>query len=255
MALKRKKQFMTQSSTDSLLGVMTVSLFIILLAFFILLNSIAVVDEQKMLLALGSLLESFGVDSGGYSVINGTGDKPDLPAYSSDIHGRVGHIDFSDLYVADENLSQEIEVLSDPRGSMVRIQARILFEPADMNIRPSAFSILNTLGDIINRNSYPVEILSYLDNVPHAENAGITNRELSAIRSLSLLKYLIKEKRISPGRITALGWGEHGPVASNKTAKTRELNRRVDIVFVHKKEMKKPKRWFIFKDFFFKSLE
>ncbi len=255
MVVKGEKQHMSQGSTDALIGVMTVSLFIILLAFFILLNSIAVLDEQKMLSAIGSLLESFGVDSGGYSVIDGTGDKPDLPAFSNELDGRVGHIDFSDLYVADDNLSQEIKILSDPRGSMVRIPAKILFEPSDINLRPSASPFLNRLGDIIHKNKYPIDISGHLDNMPHAEGVGVTNRELSTIRALRVLEYLIKKKSISSDRITALGWGEHRPVASNKTAETRELNRRVDIVFVHKKEKKKPKGWFIFKDFFFKSLE
>ena len=44
---------------------MTVSLFIILLAFFILLNTLAVPDEARQRLALGSLMRNFGVLSGG----------------------------------------------------------------------------------------------------------------------------------------------------------------------------------------------
>ena len=47
--------------------VMTVSLFLILLTFFILLNSIAVLDEHRSRVAIGSLIGAFGGLPGGLS--------------------------------------------------------------------------------------------------------------------------------------------------------------------------------------------
>jgi hypothetical protein len=47
--------------------VMTVSLFLILLTFFILLNSIAVIDEHRSRMAIGSLIGAFGGLPGGLS--------------------------------------------------------------------------------------------------------------------------------------------------------------------------------------------
>ena len=70
----RKKKQQNEDAAPNLIMVMTVSLFIILLAFFILLNAIAVEDDARQRLALGSLMENFGVLSGGFSLTGGTDD-------------------------------------------------------------------------------------------------------------------------------------------------------------------------------------
>ena len=51
--------------------IVSVSLFMILLTFFILLNSLAVPDEKRRRAAIGSLNENFGVLSGGFSLLDG----------------------------------------------------------------------------------------------------------------------------------------------------------------------------------------
>ena len=43
---------------------------------------------------------------------------------------------------------------------------------------------------------------------------------------------LITTSQISPGRLSAGGYGEYRPVASNSTRESRSLNRRVDIVIL-----------------------
>ena len=55
--------------------IMVISLFILLFAYFIVLNSIAVIDEKHELEALGSLIGSFGVLPGGLSPIKGEGES------------------------------------------------------------------------------------------------------------------------------------------------------------------------------------
>jgi len=63
---KKKKKKIDDDGAD--IGmVMTVSLFLILLTFFILLNSIAVIDEHRSRVAIGSLIGAFGGLPGGLS--------------------------------------------------------------------------------------------------------------------------------------------------------------------------------------------
>lgn len=63
--MKQKKGQSQGGSGQAGIRVLTVALFIILLAFFIVLNSIAVIDESRTLAALGSLIGSFGILPGG----------------------------------------------------------------------------------------------------------------------------------------------------------------------------------------------
>ena len=71
MARKKKK---TEESGADIGVVMTCSLFLIILTFFILLNSIAVIDDRKPRLAIGSLIGSFGTLTGGLSKLS-TGES------------------------------------------------------------------------------------------------------------------------------------------------------------------------------------
>ena len=65
----------------------------------------------------------------------------------------------------------------------------------------------------------------------------------------------MKTKKLPIDRLTAYGGGEYQPAYSNRTLETRNLNNRVDFLFVHKIKKQKPKGGFIFKDFFFRSFE
>ena len=59
------------------------------------------------------------------------------------------------------------------------------------------------------------------------------NNRLSKNRSKSVKKELIK-MGISSKRISTIGYGEDKPVATNKTAEGRALNRRVDFIIIRK---------------------
>jgi chemotaxis protein MotB len=53
---------------------------------------------------------------------------------------------------------------------------------------------------------------------------------LSTARALSILHYLADDKGITPERLSAVGYGEYKPVASNDSRDGRQLNRRVEVV-------------------------
>ncbi len=55
------------------------------------------------------------------------------------------------------------------------------------------------------------------------------NWDLSAARAVTVVEALIAEK-ISATRLIAAGFGEWAPIASNKTEKGRQLNRRIEII-------------------------
>jgi len=56
------------------------------------------------------------------------------------------------------------------------------------------------------------------------------NIKLSAERAQAISDYLVSNGAIAPGKITVMGYGYERPLASNKTAKGKAQNRRVDVV-------------------------
>ena len=58
------------------------------------------------------------------------------------------------------------------------------------------------------------------------------NQALSERRAETVSSYLVKEGAVEPANVTAAGYGETNPIASNKTKEGRAKNRRVEILIM-----------------------
>lgn len=243
----RKKKKTDETRTPDLIQMMTVSLFIILLAFFIMLNAIAVVDDDRKRVALGSLMENFGILSGGYSVIEGEGNK----ITTTDTSKITSLIDFDDMTTEDEPVYEDLIITREKYRSKLSIPADRLFKADGTTLVPESHGMLRKLGGIILKNMYPVDIIGYVDAFDGDSEQSASSRELSALWALAVQQFFIENSQISPQLLTAYGWGEYRSFATNRTRETRRMNRRVEVVFVHEGKQKEPEGFFTFKDFFF----
>jgi outer membrane protein OmpA-like peptidoglycan-associated protein len=101
----------------------------------------------------------------------------------------------------------------------------ILFQFASAVILKSSFAPLNEVVSVLQENpSLKLNIDA------HADNVGTTERNLywSEQRAKAVADYFIN-KGIAAERITYKGYGDTKPIADNKTAKGRALNRRVEM--------------------------
>ncbi|HVT34431.1 MAG TPA: OmpA family protein [Nevskiaceae bacterium] len=101
----------------------------------------------------------------------------------------------------------------------------VTFEFDKVRLRPDAETILNYVGDVIKR--YPdmqVEIAGHTDSM----GSDGYNLKLSQRRAQAVVDYLVKHG-VPTGQITAHGYGERQPIASNDTEEGRERNRRVEL--------------------------
>jgi hypothetical protein len=95
-------------------------------------------------------------------------------------------------------------------------------------LKANAYLILDQI--IILMNRYPetrMQIEVHTDNIGQAAN----NLRTSQSRAQLLANYLIN-RGISSKRLSAKGYGEVKPVASNMYERDRRLNRRVDFKFI-----------------------
>ena len=56
------------------------------------------------------------------------------------------------------------------------------------------------------------------------------NHRLSHQRAEAVKNYLVEKTGIDPSRVKTIGYGESRPIATNRTAKGRFENRRVEVV-------------------------
>ncbi|MDD5356413.1 MAG: OmpA family protein [Candidatus Omnitrophica bacterium] len=120
------------------------------------------------------------------------------------------------------------------KGLVITVVGDVLFDSGKAKVRPQSYAILDKVATVLKDNvpDLNVGIEGHTDNLPIRHSGWKSNWELSTARSLSVLHYLVEEKGISPGRISAIGYGEFRPVAPNDTREGRQLNRRVEIVIL-----------------------
>lgn len=98
------------------------------------------------------------------------------------------------------------------------------FDTGKATIRPESFARLDLVVEFMtHKKSARIEISGHTDNVGNAR----TNKTLSMKRAQACRDYLVS-KGIAASRITAVGYGDERPIASNENAGGRELNRRIE---------------------------
>ena len=78
-----------------------------------------------------------------------------------------------------------------------------------------------------------IRIEGHTDNVPIHNDKYDSNWELSTARATEIIKLFITKFSLAPNRLSASGYSEYYPTASNETAEGRAMNRRVDLVILN----------------------
>ena len=116
------------------------------------------------------------------------------------------------------------ELKKEVRNLFKKAMNGIQFETGKDIIKKVSYPILDQIVAVMELNEeYNLTISGHTDNV----GDDAMNLDLSERRAASVRKYLIN-KGIDEKRLTSLGFGETKPIADNKTAKGRALNRRVE---------------------------
>ena len=100
----------------------------------------------------------------------------------------------------------------------------IFFDFDKYDLKKGSFLELNRLAAILSKNpSIQIEVSANTDNV----GTEAYNDKLSINRADAVAKYLTAKSGADKTRIVLKSYGESNPIATNATAKGRQLNRRV----------------------------
>ena len=133
-------------------------------------------------------------------------------------------------YVQSLFSAEEAEVFR--QGNNVLISAAGFYFPVGgTEILAKNFGLLNKVINSIHQ--FPT---SRVKISGHTDSMGSTemNLKLSQARANNVAKFLKDVGNIEQDRITAEGYGEAKPVASNKTANGRAKNRRIEVLIINK---------------------
>ncbi len=234
----------------------------LLFAFFVVLYASSQVDQRKvgkLALAIQVAFQELGVFPASTTAIPLDNEEPmpfstvqaiqnvsrntDLsrvaPATDGPLGTRSNDTDLSTLQVElQQALHKEIAMHAvamhrETEGLVISLREFGFFGSGSASIKPESLSALNRIASILAVRTYKLRIEGHTDNVPIHTAAMPSNWELSTGRATELVRVLIVDHRFAPERLSAAGYAEFHPIASNLTAQGRAQNRRVDIVVLN----------------------
>jgi chemotaxis protein MotB len=117
-------------------------------------------------------------------------------------------------------------------GLVVSLKEMGFFDSGSAAIRPGSLNAIERLSEVLKTRPENLRVEGHTDNVPIHTARFATNWELSTARATELIQLLITKYGIPPGHLSAAGYGEFHPVASNGTPEGRAQNRRLDVVIL-----------------------
>ena len=97
------------------------------------------------------------------------------------------------------------------------------FDLGKATIRDKSYATLNRVAALLVEKNFSLKLAGHTDNT----GSMALNLRLSKERAEAVKAYLVSQGA-NPSRIEAVGYGPNQPIATNKTAAGRQLNRRVE---------------------------
>lgn len=234
----------------------------LLFAFFVVLYSSAQVDKRRV----GQLALAIQVAFQQMGIFQASNSKPALldsepmpfstvqiveNAERNDAMGRLvnspqGQLTNAPARELMTNLQNQLESTLSPEikkhtitvsptreGIVVSLKEAGFFDSGSAAIRPDALSTIAHFIGVIRPYPVHIRIEGHTDNVPIHTARFDSNWELSTARATEMIKLFIAQFGIAPNRLSASGYGEYYPIASNDTPEGRAQNRRVDLVLLN----------------------
>jgi type VI secretion system protein ImpK len=104
-----------------------------------------------------------------------------------------------------------------------------LFKSGDDQLEPGKARLFNRIGQAIETEPGPVTVEGHADSDRVSNLTFPDNMALSEARADTVAR-IIRKNLSDPDRVSAKGFGDSHPIASNATAAGKSKNRRVEVV-------------------------
>ena len=218
----------------------------LLFAFFVVLYASSRVDQHRvveMATALRSAFQELGLFTPQARDVNLQPDQTAFPGRKSALRGAVGLsqgvADPASLVALKHQLSamlapeiskHEIGLRFGRGGLIISLEELGFFDSGSAQLRPGSEATLNRIALALRPLTNDISIEGHTDNIPIHNSQYASNWDLSAARAVEIVRLFITRYQFPPERLSAAGYSEYHPIASNSTSQGRQLNRRVDVV-------------------------
>lgn len=128
-------------------------------------------------------------------------------------------------------IRQHVVAIQQNRDGLIISLREVGFYPSgSATLKPGSLPAVRRIAKLLRHRPENIRFEGHTDNVPIHNAHFSSNWELSVARATGMLRLFITRFGFQPARLSAAGYGQYHPIASNTTAAGRALNRRVDIV-------------------------
>jgi chemotaxis protein MotB len=228
----------------------------LLFAFFVVLYSTSQVDNKKVVqvsAAIHGAFQELGAFAGSAqgSQMRVEAAPPGLQQVSSldsDLTAESSHntgagygsdgLDIKQLKLelekalGDQIKKHEIDMRVTPEGLVVSLREVGFFNSGDAELLQDGQNTLARIAKILSAQGFQIRVEGHTDNVPIHNSRFKSNWELSTTRATEVVALLVERYGFEPTQISAAGYSQFHPAASNDSEEGRKMNRRVDVVVV-----------------------
>ncbi len=134
--------------------------------------------------------------------------------------------------LATEISRREIALHREPDGLVISLREVGFFESGSAQMKSASLGAFDRIADLLRKPEYRLRIEGHTDNSPIHTAQFPSNWELSTSRATEIVRLLIVRDGFASTRLSAGGFAEYHPIATNRTAEGRAINRRVDIIIL-----------------------
>jgi chemotaxis protein MotB len=221
----------------------------LLFAFFVVLYSASRADSKKQMqvsASINSAFRSLGIFAGANrqsNKVNGGNKGIDTAAIPMNI---VMGEDLLSPAKVQEDLNQvrrdleqrlsnqiaqhTVSIQMGRGGLVISLREAGFFNSGSATPGPETLATLRQVAASLDRTQYDLRIEGHTDNVPIHNSEFDSNWELSTARATRIARLFLELDAMPAEQLSAAGYAEFHPEASNETAEGRAENRRVDLV-------------------------
>lgn len=133
--------------------------------------------------------------------------------------------------LARAGLGNDVLTSIDDRGLVVSLVSQhVVFNANLATLSPRGTRVVDVLAPVLREISDPLRVDGHTNQVPVQPKYFATDWDLSAARSITVLRRLSEVGRVSSDRLSASAFGNTKPLRDPATEGSQRINKRVDIV-------------------------
>ncbi|XPV76377.1 MAG: OmpA/MotB family protein [Desulfovibrio sp.] len=207
----------------------------LMLTFFVLLVSMANIDERRKLVVLGSVYGSFGFGDASYDVLAIKDTKKTVEPGPMQDAGDLEPL----KPMLWEDVGKDLDFQSNKFVQIFKINADVLFAPGEVTLTPRGKELLNKVYPVLRNVEYPVLLAGHASFLRDelgqdflssmTENIPDASWKISLDRTLSVYLHLV-DLGMPTDKMKMEAFGRFRPQYSMNTPEGRQRNRTVNII-------------------------